>query len=622
MAIKQVGGQSVYVIDVDVPKVTDSRGKGYGTLVSDLRWKLWEEVQASQLQQMKFEQLSRQAQLDVLEQKQRDISRAIRDANELKSQIKADVITKGVTPARGYVETTTEPALSRFTGKPTGELIKKTKVRTPMGEVAGAEPVVETPESVAARKDELDRYIEELEAQQVSLGQEFQRFTALPPTDILSRTREAFQTQIGEGGFGIARRPLRQLPRFDESAAVGRIQDTIAREEQALLDEAAIQKRNKINNRIAEVMAMGEEGEMTGALLADLKRQLDEPLSLEQERQVRDLARSRVAEQMGAEGAIPTGRAGFLMKEPPPYEPLLPREETPFPTGRFRDDFAVEGTSPTFSREIQIKSDLDRLPGGLSNPAAEGLLQELQDIRRAKRAEEESARALSPSAAAMSREVELEALGASEAEISAARIARERAMQAQAEEELARGRLPGQRGFTYPVEKIGDVRTTTFGRPGGIIDRMTAARLARQEEVPPPEPAPAPAPAPVEEFEFAPGTGTISSSEATEPLGAKVTTQSRRDLYAMKTIKKGLELAQKPKQLARVAKTATPENAPEYVKLVNQVYDLNSARPDKFKLTFDEISRTYKDDPKTRELAHSYLVAKDAVESNVTNPIA
>jgi hypothetical protein len=71
MAIRQIGGAPVYVVEVDVPKVTDARGRSYGTLVSDLRWKLWEQVQNSQLQQMKFEQMSRQAQLDVLEQKQK-----------------------------------------------------------------------------------------------------------------------------------------------------------------------------------------------------------------------------------------------------------------------------------------------------------------------------------------------------------------------------------------------------------------------------------------------------------------------------------------------------------------------------------------------------------------------
>ena len=54
MAIRQVtAGVPVYSIEVEVPKPTDSRGKGYGSLVSDLRWKLWEEVQQSQLQQMK-----------------------------------------------------------------------------------------------------------------------------------------------------------------------------------------------------------------------------------------------------------------------------------------------------------------------------------------------------------------------------------------------------------------------------------------------------------------------------------------------------------------------------------------------------------------------------------------
>ena len=103
---------------------------------------------------------------------------------------------------------------------------------------------------------------------------------------------------------------------------------------------------------------------------------------------------------------------------------------------------------------------------------------------------------------------------------------------------------------------------------------------------------------------------------------AKATTQARKDLYAMRVAKKGIELAEKPKQFARLAKTENPSNAPEYIKVVNGVYDVNKTRPDKFKLTYDEVARVYKDDPSTRQKAHEYLIAKDAIESNITQPLA
>lgn len=604
MAIRQVGGAPVYVIDVQVPKVTDARGKSYGTLVSDLRWKLWEEVQNSQLQQMKFEQMSRQAQLDVLEQKQRDISRAIRDARELQSQIKADV-TRGTAPARGFTETTRKPATDPYTGEPTGAFIETTKTRTPIGDVAGTGVFVESPESVAARKGELEKYIQSLESQQTQLGEEFGRFTSAPPQDILSRTREAFQTQIGEGGFGISRRPFRELPRFDEAQAVGRVQDTIAREEQALIDAAIKRKRDNINNRIAEISSLEQNAE-TEKLLADLNQQLDEPLTLEQERRAKEIARQKLTEQMTAAGAEPTSRAGFLMKDFPTPGPL-PIEETRVPTGRYRDMFSPEGSgiSAPIDREALVIADLTNAINAGDTAAAEVYSQELEDIRATKNAPVNEPTSLP---AAQLRALELDALGVA------------------AEEQQTRGARPVNRGFTYPVEQMGGGfgATTTFGRPGGILDRLNVATRrgtgGTVEIVDPDTGEPIDmSPEPVEELNF--GGGVVPAEQEEVPQASlKPTIQSRRDRYSMKTIKKGLELADKPKQLARLAKTNDPSSAPEYVQLVNKVFQLNSARPDRFKLSFDEIARAYKDDPSTREKAHSYLVAIDAVESNITKP--
>jgi len=101
---------------------------------------------------------------------------------------------------------------------------------------------------------------------------------------------------------------------------------------------------------------------------------------------------------------------------------------------------------------------------------------------------------------------------------------------------------------------------------------------------------------------------------------AKKTIPQRRELYSMKIVKEGAKLADKPKQFARVAKSDNPAAAPEYVKLVNQIYELNSNRPDRFKLTFDEIARVYKDDAKTREKAHAFLVAADMLQEGITKP--
>ena len=86
MAIRNIGGVPVYSIDVEVPKPTDSRGRSYGLMVSDLRWKLWEEVKDAQLQQMKFDQMAYEAQVDILKQQQQDLSRAVREAQTAKAK--------------------------------------------------------------------------------------------------------------------------------------------------------------------------------------------------------------------------------------------------------------------------------------------------------------------------------------------------------------------------------------------------------------------------------------------------------------------------------------------------------------------------------------------------------
>jgi len=695
MAIRQVtGGVPVYSIEVDVPKPTDSRGKGYGSLVSDLRWKLWEEVQNSQLQQMKFEQLTKQAQLDVLEQQQRDVSRAIRDANEQKAKIKAGTATAGTAPkALGSVTVKEEP-LRNLLGRPipgAPPIVTRT-VRTPTNIVRGAgvdaEKALEQQQAqFEQQRADLDAYIAELEAQQTQLGTRFQALASQPlGRDILSRTREAFQTQIGEGGFGISRRPLRQLPRFDELQAVGLLDDAIANAE--------------------------------GEIMAEAARLFPQGISLQAEQDLKRRAREELARKIEGAGAEPTSRAGFLMKPPPPYEGLLPREETRFPTGRVRDDFGVAGPAP-LSRELEALRDINR---GVD------VYPELQDIRAVREATARPTE--TPLEQTARRNIEMEALGADYSVDYPPTI--EDAAIVENQRKLDEARMARDRGFKTPVQDISGFQQGVMGRPGGMADRRVVNRLLRQSEAsgglsgaPSIEPTPAqpkPSVANAEDLNFimgpplpptadeaptatTPGPEIVPEETADEvrlrtrrrpelpqmdeergriPLGdgvmldpfesviygkegfplfrttaepttnasapyqpqvvtpkefekkvkeikeaggyeppqAKLTVPQRREIYAMNTIKRGLELADKPKQFARVSKTDNPSTAAEYVRLVNGVYELNSTRPDRFKASFDEIARVYKNDPKNRELALSYLIAKDAIESNVTKPMA
>jgi hypothetical protein len=649
MAIRQIGGAPVYVVEVNVPKVTDARGRSYGTLVSDLRWKLWEEVQNSQLQQMKYEQMSKQAQLDVLEQKQRDISRSIRDAREIQSKLKSGAISPGQAQRAAYqvakaeqgkTVTRTEPARNPFTGEilegQTVEIVTRTQPDFLMMEPPSAptkEELGATSEFNEAEADvfnkkfgSLDEYIAGLESQQRETEAEFATAAGrMGIGDPLSRTRDAFQTQIGEGGFGISRRPLRQLPRFDERAAMGVIDEASKREESALIDEALRRKSQNAMNRITEIEAMGQEDEMTGALLADLNKQaLNPQISLDEERKIRALARNRLAEGMTAAGAEPTSRGGFLMRDFPQGSALLPREETRFPTGRIRDDFGVESESDELDRETVVRGELERAVR-LGSPEAEGLLMELEDIRRTKRAPVNASSSLPE---AQRRAIEMDALGVT------------------AEESQTRGATPSERGFTYPIERMneGFGQTTTFGAPGGVLDRTNVATrrlpeaLSPSQEreemdsiqfgggvIPGPPTLPGMEDAATDEVEEIEDTVTVPGRELPEGSAlpqTKKTVPQRRELYSMKIVKEGAKLAEKPKQFARVSKSDNPASAPEYVRLVNQIYELNSNRPDRFKLTFDEIARVYRDDPKTREKAHAFLVAADMLNEGITRPQA
>lgn len=618
MAIRQIGGAPVYVVEVDVPKVTDSRGKSYGALVSDLRWKLWEEVNNSQLLSMKYEQMSKQAQLDVLEQKQRDISRSIRDAREIQSKLKSGAISPGEAQRMSYnvakaeqgkTVTRTEPARNPFTGEllegETIETVTRTQPDFLMVQPVTSETTKEQLEATAEFNEaegdvfnkkfgSLDEYIASLESQQKEAEAQFAGAVGRGGVgDSLSRTRDAFQTQIGEGGFGISRRPLRQLPRFDELQAVGLLDDTIAKAESDIMEEA--------------------------------KQFFPEGISLQAEQDLKRRAREEVARKLNKAGAQPTSSAGFLMKDFPQGSALLPREETRFPTGRMRDDFAVASEAESLDRETVVRGELDRV--GLGSDEAEGLLMELEDIRRTRRAPVNAPSSLPE---AQRRAIELDALGVS------------------AEESQTRGATPTERGFNLPVERMGEGfgQTTTFGTPGGVLDRTNVATRRLPEAlspssereqmdsiqfkggvIPGPPTLPGMEDAATNEVEEVEDTVTVPGRrelpQGSEiPPQTKKTVPQRRELYGLKIVKEGSKLADKPKQFARVAKTANPASAPEYVKLVNQIYELNRNKPDKFKLTFDEIARVYKDDPKTREKAHSFLVATDMLEEGVTKPQA
>ncbi len=78
MAIRNVGGQPVYVIDAPaVEQARTSTGTGYASLVSQLRWQIWEASRQAVKDQMEFEKLGYEAKLDAFVKEKQELTRAL-----------------------------------------------------------------------------------------------------------------------------------------------------------------------------------------------------------------------------------------------------------------------------------------------------------------------------------------------------------------------------------------------------------------------------------------------------------------------------------------------------------------------------------------------------------------
>jgi len=101
------------------------------------------------------------------------------------------------------------------------------------------------------------------------------------------------------------------------------------------------------------------------------------------------------------------------------------------------------------------------------------------------------------------------------------------------------------------------------------------------------------------------------------------TTRQRKDQYRIGVVVDGAKLAKTPKKLERLAKTNLEvEDRPQHFVIVDKLMATNNGKSNAFDMSYDEISRAYKDNPDQRKEAHSYLVAKDILEGDITEPMA
>ena len=83
------------------------------------------------------------------------------------------------------------------------------------------------------------------------------------------------------------------------------------------------------------------------------------------------------------------------------------------------------------------------------------------------------------------------------------------------------------------------------------------------------------------------------------------------------------KLASQPKKLERLAKVSSPiEKRPEYIVLVDRLYDTNKAAgTNPVAPSYSEINRVYAKDADTRKKAHEYLLAKSMLEDTIQKPV-
>jgi len=678
MAIRNVNGRNVYVLEPRQPTGKTTSGRNWATLYSDLRWQVWEEIQKNEAAMLKMELSSakmrkeyyddkikvlqdqrKQLQAAALKAKKGQVGSANSDAlraAEGLERIKRQ--TKGKT-------VTTERPLKTVTGKirkdpDTKQPLTETIVRTeePFGGVsqkasevykkivdkflAGEATEAEVKEAAAAAGvsptagepiakpagPSIDQQIEALDRDLEQLLLQRQAATSGLDANLLRRTREGFAEQvgvIGQGGgpFGLAPRRRRTMPFVQQELAQERI-DQFTRDREEAINRAAFQARQqkaeigRLRGLAAELEAIGLGGE--GGEADMLLREADE------------LERTLLTPEQAALSADEAIRQRYLeLEEFTPRRPgeLLLRDRPRRPAGEFEPPRMAgqeEVSSPAAMRRAEER--LEAIDRGL-----EPLQEPVPPIS------EMGPAAPSPAPAPVTLPADEEIVFAPGQVFAPGEVTDEEIVFAPSEvtvePQIREGQanlgggyvFDGQSGIIfgptgYPVfstykqevpEGVEAPQVVSEVALRGIAQRIreTGGDISSVEGYQTKEARP-------EDFEL------DEEIETPQPAGPPQTsTKQRKDKYKFDVVSEGTKLARTPKKLQRLAKTNLPEeNRPEHYVIVDKLYDVNRGKAEAFKMTYDEISRAFQNDPQKRSEAHSYLVAKDILETDVSEPLA
>ncbi len=678
MAIRNVNGRNVYVLVPKEPTGKTTSGKSWATLYSDLRWQVWEETQKNQAQMLKVELASAKQRKEYYDDKIKflEAQRRQLQAAALKAQggstgsansdalRAAQGLERMARQQAGQVVTTTKPVIDMFTGEPIpGKLDVSTRETAPTGGVdprakqvyesivdsylagdlteaeaqqaAQAAGIPATAEQIAGEKaarPSLDQEIERLDREIESLLGARQQAGLGVDGDLLTRTRRAFEADqgvIGRGGtaFGLAPRPRRTMARVDQPLAQERI-DTFT---QAALQEK--QQREALEAKKLDLLlrkeeAMAVEGEMAGALVLDINRELDDIDSVLAQPSIvqRALQSEEFTPRRAGELLLRDRRADFVPPRETPVEtpagtvtagePIVEGAPAPVEPPRGMEELGLEGMSP---EEKQALEEAVRAAGEIT-PKEEGEIGPAPEIPRIAPAPVERAFEEVPVPAAARRVPGEGVVGpAPERRLpTGEQIALDKDQAITNPDILdnpdfvpSRNLVEEARAYYRGMTiKKGNEKQKTirfpqryFGGEVPMVKEYLKDEIRKQ----------APVGVDVEE--------EVKAVDEGEPQTSN--TRQRKDQYKMKVVAEGVRLAAKPKKLERLAKTqADPEDRPDQFVIVDKLYETNRGKADAFKMTYDEISRAFADRPDARREAHTYLVAKDTLESNIEEPLA
>jgi len=592
MAIQRVGNSNVYIIETNVPEPTDSRGRGYGFLVSDQRWKVWDEISKMTAADMRAagaaddDIVRAQAQQQRLLQSQ--ISDLVRQKNSLiAGAVTKDAAVKAKTASGSNVEVTTykettKEIIDSFGDKITLKVPERVVIKSKGGRAPAPEaPATETPiagvrAAIQPSVEEIDKLIGEREAELDKL-KSTPVGTSAPQQDLMTQVQQRYAAQMGYGGFGLSKSAK---PTVDYSTAAGDINALLQNAE----DDAAMKYRSDLQSKgIAEGLP-----EVEAQVRADARAKTIEDIytSVVPKPKAELPVEGPKYNRAGLSGERPIGPRGGVVEIPASGEPTDEEIDQLQLSRSGPITVTSSDVTPQIAPVTPRRSVLDILKAPQAVPAPAG-------VRDVSMSQPEIARR------AAANEAERQAIMS---------LPQVQVTQPKFDERAAIFEMLGA--------PLPNVSAPTPVAPGTVTPRLEDIEAERRKQ----------------SFEDLQKrlkettTPLTPGLPGTAPSGAKMSVPQRRDAYALAVVEGGARLAAQPKKFERLAKTNLPQNeraavVPQFITIVDKLYDVNAGKATAFKSTYDEISRFYANAPDTRKAAHEYLTAKDILATNTTKPV-